>query len=310
MRETAASVPAPAGDTAPAKWRPPVLIGKDDTPPVVIPPHLLARSTAPSRAPSLFALPGTEQVQAAPAAEALPDGGADMASDSAAMVIKSLVSRCVDLVCGTNNASVPEKCPATACVMPETVPPAAGDATAEAADAVAVDATASLAAMEAALAGAPVQVVTAQDTEMLPEMLPVDAKPDVPAEVAAGGSAAVGLGTVASEEEGVVGVYETRHMADPTLVRDAIAESAEAWRQRALDVERVGGYRPAEVDDLLEAQQQFEWGDVDPEVLNEARNKLLSAKDWYADVQVSPCPLVCMDYSSWCMLLHMPHLSA
>lgn len=265
MQETAATVTPPPGNTAPAKWRPPVLIGKDDTPPVVIPPHLLARAGAPR---ARIVADAAQHSDPATAVTEAADGG----GESVSTVIRSLVSRCVDLVCGTDKDAATAK------------PAAAAPASAEADALVAADSGVSLMALEAALAGTAAPAAAPMDTDMVP----LDIKPLAPAGEAADGAVAM-LCAAANDDGGAVGVYETRHMADPELVRGAIAEAAEAWRQRALDVERVGGYRPAEVDDLLEAQHQFEWGDVDPDVLNEARNKLLSAKDWYADVQVGVC---------------------
>lgn len=267
VEEVAKHVTPPPGDKEAARWRPPVLIGKDDTPPVAIPTYLLAPSARP---PPAAATEGT-LVQ--------PPVAADAGSEPIPDAIKALVSRCVARVCGTQPAATVEPPQAATSLQ---APLAAAAEKAAADDAAADEAAETLAAMEAALAGSPMQTPAHVDADMLPLAI----KPEAAGEQAPPGEL---------QDGSAAGVYETRHMADPELVRAAIGDAAEAWRQRALDVERVGGFRPAEVDELLDAQQQFDWGDMDPEGLTDARNKLLSAKDWYADVQVRSgrMPLLC-----------------
>jgi hypothetical protein len=69
-------------------------------------------------------------------------------------------------------------------------------------------------------------------------------------------------------------------------VRAAIAHAQAAWAVKSNAIWQQGGVRPAEVDELLEGLQQFQWGEADPEVLSAAHNSIQSAKDWYSDVQV------------------------
>lgn len=307
MEDVAKDVTPPPGNKEAAKWRPPVLIGKDDTPPVVIPAHLLAPSARPAAAPAARQRQGTLPAMPAKTAIGAGAGGSENVSE----VIRSLVARCVDRVCGRGAqadaaptapvASAPagplekqlvaavkvatEEEKVVAVHAAAAVQAAAAQAAADAA--AADEAAETLAAMEAALAGGPMPAAVNGAAAMDTGMLPLAMKPEGPAAMVLGEAPPVAAVSEAEAgEASAAGVYETRHMADPELVRTAIEEAAEAWRQRALDVERVGGFRPAEVDDLLDSQQQFDWGDMDPQVLHEARNKLLSAKDWYADVQV------------------------
>lgn len=66
-----------------------------------------------------------------------------------------------------------------------------------------------------------------------------------------------------------------------------MAEAEAEWTAKANAIWNQGGVRPAEVDDLLEVMQQFQWGEADPSHLASAHNSIQSAKDWYSDVQVS-----------------------
>lgn len=312
MEEVAKDVTPPPGNKEAAKWRPPVLIGKDDTPPVAIPAHLLAPSARRPPAPAAGAAPSQPQGTLPGMLVETPTGTGADGSENVSEVIRSLVARCVDHVVGTGAPAdaTPTAPGASAPVGPLEQRPVAAEedeaavaaaaavqaAAAEAAaDAAAADEAAeTLAAMEAALAGRPPPVMVNVAAGMDTGMPPLTMKPEGPAAmVICEAPAAAAVAEAEAEVGSAAGVYETRHMADPELVRAAIEEAAEAWRQRALDVERVGGFRPAEVDDLLDSQQQFDWGDIDPEVLHEARNKLLSAKDWYADVQARP-PCLCL----------------
>jgi hypothetical protein len=190
------SITPPPGDLAVAKWRPPVLISKDDTPPVVIPAHLLADSTAaPAAAPLHARQPPPDPVH-------------------------EVLSRCVDAVC------------------------------AEAGDAENSDQSHSTAGPAAHLIAA-----------------------DAPSSGGGG-------------DEADAHVFETRHMADPAKVRASMAEAETAWAARVSELWTVGGFRPAEVDELLDTLAQFAWGEADPRLLGDANAQLQSAKDWYADVQV------------------------
>lgn len=65
-----------------------------------------------------------------------------------------------------------------------------------------------------------------------------------------------------------------------------MAQAEAEWKTKSNAIWQQGGVRPAEVDDLLEALQQFQWGEADPNSLSASHNSIQSAKDWYSDVQV------------------------
>lgn len=77
-------------------------------------------------------------------------------------------------------------------------------------------------------------------------------------------------------------------------VRAAMARAESEWAERSQAVWVHGGVRPAEVDELLDRMQQFQWGEADPAVLSAAHNSLQSAKDWYSDVQVQHTTSHCL----------------
>ena len=82
------------------------------------------------------------------------------------------------------------------------------------------------------------------------------------------------------------GQWLCREASGWVQVRAAMARDEAEWAERSQAVWLHGGVRPAEVDELLDRMQQFQWGEADPEVLSAAHNSLQSAKDWYSDVQV------------------------
>lgn len=91
VRSRAKEVPKPQGDCSVAKWRPPVLISKDDTPPVNIPAHLLIARSPREPVP----------VAAEPplATTAMMMQPIDSSTTNRADTVQSVLRRCVDQVC-------------------------------------------------------------------------------------------------------------------------------------------------------------------------------------------------------------------
>jgi hypothetical protein len=203
-----------------ATWRPPVLIGKDDTPPVAIPVEFLSDARRRARAADARARDeAAELLLVCTGLGARPVsglGGAD-ASDDNEEVVRSILTEVVD------------------------------------------------SAVRSGCSGGP-----GDDSDTSHQTI----------------AAAAGASEQDHLERGEGGpVYETRHVADAALVRQAVAREERAWHERAAAAIAAGGIKPAALDALLASGQALAWGESDPSALDSSIEHLRTAKAWLADVQ-------------------------
>lgn len=251
-RATAAAVPRPALDVALARWRPPVLFGKE-APPVAIAREFLpdgAREAAapPSADAAMVAASAAAEAPAAAAAVAAAAEAAPMECDAVegdAAVVRALVAACVEAAVRGHKGGGDD----------------AMDVCGQTSGAAAVDKIGSDAADDS------------------------DASHQTVAKGRGADAAAMATGAVVKAEGGYEGepVYETRHVADVCRVRAAVAAEEADWHA-AVDAALAGGASARALDALLARGARLAWSEADASALADAAARLEAAKRWLKDV--------------------------